>query len=157
MLSYIFHKYTYFSSFEAGNCVDNSSFKWMKNRNTHFNNKIYFLNFDAFCFSNITMTVAVQTCASAYETAPWPVSPCLVSLHTRVLQDIWSGKHIVSKILPIISIIVVISSKFQTRYRKYHWKWYTCMWYMCSSSNSLICDTCMSIFINKQFVSSFYH
>ena len=26
-----FQKYKYFSSFEAGNCVSNSSFKWMKN------------------------------------------------------------------------------------------------------------------------------
>ena len=26
----IFHKNTYFSSFEAGNCVSNSSFKWRK-------------------------------------------------------------------------------------------------------------------------------
>ena len=35
---YIFHKYTYFSSFEAGNCVSNSSFKCMKNRSKHFSN-----------------------------------------------------------------------------------------------------------------------
>ena len=27
---YIFKKYLYFSSFEAGNCVSNSSFKWRK-------------------------------------------------------------------------------------------------------------------------------
>ena len=27
---YIFEKYLYFSSFEAGNCVSNSSFKWRK-------------------------------------------------------------------------------------------------------------------------------
>ena len=26
----LLHKYNYFSSFEAGNCVSNSSFKWMK-------------------------------------------------------------------------------------------------------------------------------
>ena len=28
---YIFYKYKYFSSFEAGNCFSNSSFKWLKN------------------------------------------------------------------------------------------------------------------------------
>ena len=25
-----FHKYNYFSAFEAGNCVSNSNFKWIK-------------------------------------------------------------------------------------------------------------------------------
>ena len=30
----IFSKYKYFSSFEAGNCVSNSSFKWMKKSRT---------------------------------------------------------------------------------------------------------------------------
>ena len=29
----IFHKYKYFSSFEAWNCASNFSFKWMKNKN----------------------------------------------------------------------------------------------------------------------------
>ena len=29
--SIFFHKYKYFSSFGAGNCASNSSFKWMKN------------------------------------------------------------------------------------------------------------------------------
>ena len=32
----IFHKYKYFSSFEAGNCVSNSSFKWTKNKRKQF-------------------------------------------------------------------------------------------------------------------------
>ena len=31
-----FHKYKYFSSFEAGICVSNSSFQWVKNRNKQF-------------------------------------------------------------------------------------------------------------------------
>ena len=33
---YIVHKWEYFSSFEAGNCFSNSSFKRMKNRNKTF-------------------------------------------------------------------------------------------------------------------------
>ena len=34
---YIFEKYLYFSSFEAGNCVSNSSFKWRKIQLKQFN------------------------------------------------------------------------------------------------------------------------
>ena len=33
------HKYKYFLSFEAGNCVSNSSFQWMKNRNKQFSSR----------------------------------------------------------------------------------------------------------------------
>ena len=33
----ILYKYNYFSSFEAGNCVCNSSFERMINRSKHFN------------------------------------------------------------------------------------------------------------------------
>ena len=36
-IGFIFHNWEYFSSFEAGNCVSNSSFKWMKNRKKQFN------------------------------------------------------------------------------------------------------------------------
>ena len=36
---FYFHKWIYFSSFEAANCVSNSSFKWTKDKDLKFSRK----------------------------------------------------------------------------------------------------------------------
>ena len=48
---FIFNKYNYFSSFETGNCISNSSFNWQKKKTIQNHKGIspYVYEFKLFC------------------------------------------------------------------------------------------------------------